>query len=191
MPFVEVAMSTQLEHAKRPVSPVAGPYGHPLHPILVTIPIGAWVSSLVFDIASHIVGRPGILAQGSQWLIAIGVIGALLAAMFGLLDLLAIPRGTPAFRTGLLHMALNLSVAAAFIANFFWRYPDYPQQGAVGIGPLVLSAVSIAALVVSGFLGGKLSYRYGVRVVTEAAQADGYRSANARAGIPSREHRRG
>jgi uncharacterized membrane protein len=184
-------MSTQLEHAKRPISPLAGPYGHPLHPIFVTIPIGAWVSSLVLDIASHIVGRPDVLAQASQWLIAIGVIGALLAAMFGLLDLFAIPRGTPAFRTGLLHMALNSSVAAAFIANFFWRYPDYPQQGAVGIGPLVLSIVSITALVVSGFLGGMLSYRYGVRVVTETAQADGYRSANAGAGIPSPEKGRG
>lgn len=173
-------MSTDLEQVKRPVSVVAGPYGHPMHPILVTIPIGAWVSSLVLDIASHIVGRPGVLAQASQWLIAIGVIGALLAALFGLLDFLRIPRGTPAFRTGLAHMALNLSVAAAFIANFFWRYPDYPQQGAVRIGPLVLSVVSIAALGASGYLGGKLSYRYGVRVVSEAAQADGYRTVNAK-----------
>jgi hypothetical protein len=55
----------------------------------------------------------------------------------------------------------------------------------------VLSAVSIAALVVSGFLGGKLTYRYGVRVVTETAQADGYRSANARAGQQSPGSRRG
>jgi hypothetical protein len=48
---------------------------HPLHPILVTIPIGAWVSSLVFRYRVHIVGRPGILTQASQWLIAICVIG--------------------------------------------------------------------------------------------------------------------
>ncbi len=40
---------------KEPVSIVAGTYGHPIHPILVTIPIGAWISSLVFDIASHVV----------------------------------------------------------------------------------------------------------------------------------------
>ncbi|MEU3526487.1 DUF2231 domain-containing protein [Streptomyces sp. NPDC038707] len=44
--------------AKRPVSALlAGPYGHPFHPILVTVPIGAWATSLVFDIASHVAGR--------------------------------------------------------------------------------------------------------------------------------------
>jgi uncharacterized membrane protein len=43
-----------LEQAKRPVSAVlAGPYGHPWHPILVTVPIGSWVASLVFDVSSR------------------------------------------------------------------------------------------------------------------------------------------
>ena len=81
--------------AKRPVSPaLAGPYGHPFHPILVTVPIGAWVCSLVFDIASHVVDDPGFLTRGSEWLIAIGVLGALAAARVGSLDLFAIPTGT-------------------------------------------------------------------------------------------------
>src|SRR5947199_9290970 len=55
--------------AKRPGSALAGPYGHPFHPILVTVPIGAWTASLVFDIASHVTTGPGFLAQGSLWLI--------------------------------------------------------------------------------------------------------------------------
>jgi uncharacterized membrane protein len=170
-------MTTQVEHAKRPVSSaLAGPYGHPFHPILVTVPIGAWVSSLVFDIASRIVAQPGFLAQGSEWLIGIGVVGALAAATIGFLDLLAIPSGTPAFRLGLLHMSLNIAVVAAYIVNFVWRYGEYGQPAAVGLGPLVLSVVSLAVLAVSGFLGGKLAYRYGVRVATEADQSEGFRS---------------
>src|SRR3954452_25401593 len=96
--------------AKRPISPVAGPYGHPFHPILVTVPIGAWVCSLVFDVASHIVDRPGFLNEGSEWLIAIGVLGALAAATVGFLDLFAIPTGTGAYRTALVHMTLNLCI---------------------------------------------------------------------------------
>src|ERR1041384_5491398 len=104
-------MSSPVQVAKRPVSGVlAGPYGHPFHPILVTVPIGAWVSGLVFDIGSRLAGPPGFLGQGSVWLIAIGVVGAVLAALVGCLDLLAIPAGTPAFRTGLVHMGLNLAV---------------------------------------------------------------------------------
>src|SRR6184192_2495771 len=104
-------MTEDVQQAKQPVSPVlAGPYGHPFHPILVTVPIGAWVTSLIFDVASHVVDDPGFLARGSVWLIAVGVIGAVVAAIFGLLDLLTIPRGTSAFSTGLLHMGLNLTV---------------------------------------------------------------------------------
>ncbi len=169
-----MAGESQLQ-AKHPVSaPLAGPYGHPFHPILVTVPLGAWVASLVFDIASYVVHRPGFLTQGSEWLIAVGTIGALLAAMTGFLDLFAIPAGTQVFRIALVHMTLNLLVSAAYAGNFAWRYGDYADGARVGLGRLVLSAVSLAVLGVSGFLGGKLAYRYGVRVAEESTQAEGY-----------------
>src|SRR5436305_10421116 len=93
---------------KHPVSALAGPYGHPFHPILVTIPIGAWIASLVFDIVSRVGDDPQVFAKGAYWLIGIGIIGALVAAIFGFLDLLAIPTGTRAFKTGLTHMGINL-----------------------------------------------------------------------------------
>ena len=170
-------MTTRMDDAKQPVSAaLAGPYGHPFHPILVTVPIGAWACSLVFDISSRVIEEPGFLAQGSEWLIAIGVLGALAAAMVGFLDLIVIPSGTPAFRTGLVHMTLNLCVTAAYIANFVWRQGEYGTGAAVGVGQLALSLVSFATLGVSGYLGGKLAYRYGVRVASETAQADGFRA---------------
>jgi uncharacterized membrane protein len=172
-------MDSRLERAKRPVSGVlAGPYGHPFHPILVTVPIGAWVSSLVFDVGSRIVGDPGFLTRGSTWLIAIGVLGAVAAALIGFLDLLTIPSGTPAFRTGLVHMSLNLAITIAYALNFFWRQ-NIGTTGPVSVGPLALSVVSLAALGVSGFLGGKLAYHYGVRVAGETTQAEGYRTSAA------------
>jgi uncharacterized membrane protein len=168
-------MANTLHQAKRPVTALAGPYGHPFHPILVTVPIGSWVASLVFDIASRFTAQPAFLTEGSRWLIAIGVVGAVLAAAVGFLDLFAIPTGTRAFRTGLVHMSLNLAVVAGYVGNFLWRQAT-EGAGAVAWGPLVLSVVCLAALAVSGSLGGKLAYRYGVRVVDESAQADGYRN---------------
>src|SRR5919202_7002436 len=100
--------------AKEPLSPMlAGPYGHPFHPILVTIPIGAWLCSLVFDIASRVGPRPGF-ADGARWLIAIGILGALAAATVGFLDFLGIPAGTKAYRTALTHMTLNVAVTVAY-----------------------------------------------------------------------------
>jgi uncharacterized membrane protein len=162
------------QQAKRPVSALAGPYGHPFHPMLVTIPIGAWTASLVFDIASHVTSDPGFLAQGSLWLIAVGLIGALAAACPGFLDLFAIPIPTPAFRTALVHMTLNLTVTAVYAGGFAWRYGSYHHPGAVAPGQIALSAVSLAALSFSGYLGGKLTFRYGVRVADEVVQTDGY-----------------
>jgi uncharacterized membrane protein len=162
------------DNAKRPRTPLAGPYGHPFHPILVTVPIGAWVASLVFDIASRVSDDDAeMFAEGAYWLIALGILGALAAAIFGLLDLLTIPRGTAAFRTGLTHMALNLAVVVIFLVNFLVRKSD----GYESVKPLhlILTIVALALLGASGWLGGKLAYRYGVRVADESTQAEGFR----------------
>jgi uncharacterized membrane protein len=158
--------------AKHPVTVLAGKYGHPLHPALVAVPIGAWIASFVFDVASHLVDQPGFLTQGSRWLIGIGVLGALAAATVGFLDLFAIPTGTRVFRIGLLHMSINLTVTVAYAVDFVIR--GGPATGPVGWGPLVLSAVALAALGVSGYLGGELAYHYGVRVADETTQSHGY-----------------
>ena len=167
-------MDSALPDGKHPVSPLlAGPYGHPWHPMLVAVPIGAWTASLVLDVGSHLVADRGGLADASLWLIAIGVLGALAAASAGFMDLLAIPTGTRAFHIALVHMSLNLAVTAAYAGAFAWRRGDYGHGRAVGGGPLALSAVSLAVLAASGYLGGKLAYRYGVRVADEATQAEG------------------
>jgi uncharacterized membrane protein len=169
-------MGERLHQAKHPVSVLAGPYGHPLHPILVTLPIGAWVASLGFDIASHVADEAGVFAKGAFWLIALGVLGALLAALVGFLDLFAIPSGTRAFRTALVHMSLNLVVATLFAVSWALRRGDVdgPDVGEVSGGLIALSVVALAVLAVAGWLGGRLSFRYGVRVADEAAQAAGY-----------------
>jgi uncharacterized membrane protein len=166
-------MLPQQYQAKHPVTVLAGTYGHPLHPILVTVPIGAWVTSLIFDMASHAVHPAAFLAQGSLWLIAVGTIGALVAACAGVLDLFVLPDQTKARRTALVHASLNLIVTAAYAAGFAWRYKT-AHPAPVPAGQITLSAVSFALLAISGFLGGKLTYRYGVRVADEATQADGY-----------------
>jgi uncharacterized membrane protein len=165
--------STPLHRAKHPQNILAGPYGHPVHPILIPIPIGAWVASVVFDLAALLSNEPEIFAEGATWLIGIGILGALAAAVFGLLDLSAIARGTKAFVIGVVHMTLNLLIVALYAVNFALRrsqgYDDVSGTA------LVLSLIALSLLGASGWLGGKLAYHYGVRVADEEKQAEGFR----------------
>jgi uncharacterized membrane protein len=167
-------MALRLHAAKEPVSSLAGPYGHPFHPVLVTVPIGAWVASFIFDLASRWSDEPVVFAKGAYWLLGLGLVGALGAAVVGFLDLVAIPTGTRAFRTGLLHMALNLGVVAVYTGSFLLRGGRLDRPDGVPGGLIALSAAALAVLAVSGWLGGRLAYRYGVRVADEATQVEGY-----------------
>jgi uncharacterized membrane protein len=169
-----VSASVEVGPAKQPVTTLAGPYGHPLHPALVTVPIGAWVASLLFDVLTRWSDEPEAFARGSAWLIGVGLAGAVLAACFGLLDLLAIPQGTPAFRTGLVHMACNLTAVALYGVSLAVRVGSV-DEGDATVPGVALSVAALALVAVSGWLGGKLAYRYGVRVADEGTQAEGYR----------------
>jgi len=179
-------MSDELAQVKHPVSAaLAGPYGHPYHPMLVTLPVGAWATSLIFDVASHLTAGPAFLTRGSSWLIAIGLLGGLAAAATGFLDLIVIPVATPAARTAIWHMSLMLAVMAAYVVNLVWRHGSHAGGSPVAAGPLILSAGTLAVVTIAGYLGGKLSFRYGVRVAAESVQAEGYRTAAPRHGPPS------
>lgn len=171
------------QHAgsKRPVAAIlAGPYGHPFHPILVTIPIGAWVTSLVFDIASRLASHPDFQAPASRWLIGLGVIGAVAAASVGFLDFLTLAPHTPAHRTAVVHLTLNVLVTAAYAGNFLWRHAAMDHDR-VTLGQLLLSVASLLALAAAGTLGGRLAYHYGVRVAEETTQAQGFQRTTATA----------
>lgn len=159
--------------AKKPTSRLTGPYGHPFHAILVTIPIGAWVISFLFDLLSRAADDGFVYARGAYWLVIIGIIGAVAAGVTGTIDLLGITRGTKAFRTGIIHLILNDTITAIFVVSFLIRRGDNGTEP-TSIGLIVVSAVALLLLAASGWLGGQLVYRYGVRVAAESDQVDGF-----------------
>jgi uncharacterized membrane protein len=140
----------------------AGPYGRPFHPALVVVPLGAWLCSLALDVMSRVVEHPDFMTNVARWLIAIGVLGALAAAVTGLVDFLGIPSGTHAFRAGLRHMIMNLMVTSSYAVNFLWRLGDEPSHG-VSWGQLALAAVTLSVMAVSATLGSRLAY-FGVSI---------------------------
>jgi uncharacterized membrane protein len=132
------------------------------------------VAGFGFDLASHVADEADVFAKGAYWLIALGVLGALVAAMVGFLDLFAIPTGTLAFRTGLIHMTINVTVVVLFAISWLVRRGDIDAPEATSWGLIALSAVALGLLAAAGWLGGRLTFRYGVRVADEATQATGY-----------------
>lgn len=145
---------------------------HPLHPILVHLPIGLWLASFIFDIIYLGGGQSGF-ATASFYSIGIGCIGALLAAGAGVAEYTSIAPSTRAKRTATIHMALNLVVVALYAVNFLIRVTAFPTPGSgVTIPQFVLSLVSMGILGVSGFLGGMLVYEHGIGFRPEERDQD-------------------
>lgn len=159
--------------AKYPLTRIAGPYGHPFHPIAVIIPIGAWVSSVVFDFIAITQSSPAPFVMGARILIVIGLIGAVVAGVLGFLDWLTIPRGTPARATGTTHMILNLIAMGIFLASLLLRGGIFSDSEGVSTFAVILSVSGLVILSLSGWLGGKLAHTFGVRVADEQTQREG------------------
>ena len=165
---------SHLASAKHPTTVLAGRYGHPLHPALVALPIGAWTASVVLDVASRFISAAPTAAHAAWWLLGLGVLGALGAASLGFLDLVAISPGTRVWRTGLAHMGCNLTATALFAVAWIVRRDDVAPAAGTSWPHLLLSLVALAVLGAGGYLGGELAYRYGVRVADEQTQATGF-----------------
>lgn len=133
---------------------------HPIHPMIVPIPIGLWIFSFVGDLF-YLGGTTNpAWTTVALYCMGGGIVGALLAALPGLVDLLSLPAGPRS--TALKHMAINLTVVVLYVINFYLRLeaPGSP-------GKLVwLSLIALGLLVISGWLGGKMVYEYGVAVDT-------------------------
>jgi uncharacterized membrane protein len=135
-------------------------FGHPIHPMLIVFPLGLLATSLIFDIVHWITGN-GYFSEVAFWMITAGVIGALLAAIFGLIDWIAIPAGTRAKSVGLWHGGGNIVIVLLFILSWLLRLSD---QRNPSILAYILSIVGVILALGTGWLGGELVDRMGVGV---------------------------
>ena len=135
-------------------------FGHSIHQMLIVFPLGLLATSLVFDIVYEATGN-GRWADISYVMIASGIIGGLLAAIFGLVDWLAIPGGTRAKRIGALHGIGNVVVVGLFAISWLLRHGNPIRPDAAS---LVFSILGVSLAVVTGWLGGELVDRLAVGV---------------------------
>jgi uncharacterized membrane protein len=134
--------------------------GHPVHQMLIVFPLGLLATAVFFDVIFLVTDSPA-WTMAAFYMIGVGVLTGLAAAVPGAIDWLAIPRGTRAKRIGLVHGAGNVVLVALFAVSWFLRrdQPADPPTGAVVAGLL-----GAGLSVVTGWLGGELVNRLGVGV---------------------------
>src|SRR5262245_22168709 len=135
--------------------------GHAVHPILVVFPLALFITAVAFDLLFLWSGR-AMFASVAFWNIAVGIAGGLSAAVFGLIDWLAIPAGTRAKRLGLLHGAGNVVVVGLFAASLWLRWTAV--DGTPSTAAVAIAVAAIALMTVTGWMGGGLVDRLGVGV---------------------------
>jgi uncharacterized membrane protein len=138
--------------------------GHPIHQMLIPFPFGLLATAVIFDLVYLLWGNPTMVTV-SYWMIVGGIIGAVIAAPFGLIDWLAIPKNTRAKTVGMIHGLGNVVVLLLFIGSWWFRY-SAPEAVAYlpSTAALVLSFVGFALAGVTGWLGGELVDRLSVGV---------------------------
>jgi uncharacterized membrane protein len=139
--------------------------GHPIHPMLIVLPLGLLSIGVLFDVIYLVTGTAEF-AEVAFWNIAIGILGGLAAAVFGLIDWLAIPAGTRAKRIGLWHGVGNVVIVGLFIVSWFLRLANHAY--APDILPFVLGLAGVGLALVTAWLGGELVYRLRVGVDDDA-----------------------
>jgi len=133
--------------------------GHPIHPVLVTFPIAFLVGGLASDLA-YWQTDDTFWARASLWLIATGVVTGLFAAIFGFIDFVTIRRARSA--VGWIHFLGNLTAVLLSAVSVLLRLGSV--EGAVMPWGLGLSALVALILLVTGWLGGELTFRYKIGV---------------------------
>ena len=133
---------------------------HPIHPMLIPVPIVCFVGALVTDIA-YVFTAEMMYADFSSWLLLVGIVFGVLAAIAGLIDFLGnrlIRQQAPAWP----HLIGN----AAVLVLAFFNNLVHTRDGWTSVMPtgLVLSVVTVLILPVTGWLGWEMVYRHGVGV---------------------------
>ena len=129
--------------------------GHPLHPVIIGVPIGAWSVTGWYDWRSARSADPRH-EHAADAALRVGVLGGLAAAITGLPQYL--DTRDAARRETAVHAALNNVALGLYLTSMAARSSGHRPAGRT------LSAIALGIIGVSGYLGGDLSYRHGVGV---------------------------
>jgi uncharacterized membrane protein len=135
--------------------------GHPIHPMLIPFPLALWATSFAVDVLFYFLRHPTLLVI-AKFMIAAGCLGAIAAAIPGIIDWLAIKNGDVK-RVANWHARLNVAALVVFAISLLLRTGSYSELvGRRLTLPFLLSLVGVILISISGWLGGELVFRYGI-----------------------------
>ena len=143
---------------------IKGTPGHPLHPPLTDVTIGAYSVAAILGILGALGVSEENFARGWWLALIVGLIASAPTALAGLADWLEITRGTPLWRTATSHMVANLVATVFFGLAAILGHGGY-ADGEVPTGALVLTLVGFGFLTIGGWIGGSIVYVHGMRVL--------------------------
>jgi uncharacterized membrane protein len=134
--------------------------GHPLHPLLVPLPIGFFVGTLLCDLA-YWHSPSAFWFTASEWALGAGIVAALIAALAGFIDFVG-DRQIRDIGMAWFHFIGNLLAVAVEAVNWLYRFNT--GSDAVLMTGLILSLVAVLMFVITGWLGGELVFKKRVGV---------------------------
>jgi uncharacterized membrane protein len=153
----------------KPIEILQGKWlGHPLHPALVHLPIGAWFSACVLDVIAMAGAQNSGLARLALYFVGAGLALALLAVPTGIADWSEIKKEKPAWKLGLYHMIANAIAALIWCGNFGLRLHTLDAAQPITGPILVTSLAGTLVLFVSGYLGKLMVFDHGISVARES-----------------------
>ena len=146
----------------KPIEILQGKWlGHPLHPAIVHIPIGAWLAAAVIDVVNRNDLQPGPSAYLATYGVIAGLVTALLAVPTGVADWSGIKKEKRAWKLGLVHMGLNLVAAIVWAANLGLRWKALDTTDPVTPAILTTSIVGAGLVLASGYIGSLMVFAEG------------------------------
>ncbi len=136
--------------------------GHPLHPLLTSLPTGAVATTVALDVAGVLPGHGSGLRDASRFTLGVGIVGSLASAVTGLNDWQHTQEQSR--RVGLVHGALNAAATGLYVASWWDRRRGRHLRGVAGSG------LGYGITLASGYLGAALVYRSGTGVDRSGAR---------------------
>jgi uncharacterized membrane protein len=147
------------------MNPLRGFPGHPSHPPLTDVTIGAYTFGTVAAVLSKAGVAEHAFAQAWWLALIVGACSSLLTVGTGFLDWLKISSGTPLWRTATLHLASMLTATVVFLITALAGHDDYVVASVSG-GSFVLTLIGFGFLTLGGWLGGAVVFVHGMRVLS-------------------------